>query len=516
VYRDTIPISAMNVVSGTVVKKEKEDKQAGNNGDYAINLTLNNEKNTILLRFPSVTDANNRLLYNLIDTGKQYRFYINPNYFVLDGVNYGLEKIDYNNTEVYKKPHSSPFLYVVYILACLPLLFAWYNLNKKKKEPTHDIDKGAFILYKWFSKRIKLIISDNGIGGETNLLDKETLKFIRNKYENYWGGTPPIEIDNKQVFIKWGEIAAYQFAMKIPTESFYTTLLYYIDLDLKKEAQTIKIYLPDGNKNFNLIRNAFDKYASNYPILNKGFELKEAIEPNEITKPFATNTPSTNQYASGKDTNIGTAINESTSSNGVNNTFDSLEGDFIAKYGAKATAITSKPPIEQLGCFIAIPILFLMILINSIYYMITSYIDDWLSSIGFGKYSPIITPGIIIFLIIIVIAIGFYIKHLLDNIKEIFLTINKESISLGTQTYYWKDISSYYFSITIILVSQGSRSKSNREEAKTTLVIYSKDGSQLTKIKIEDSWDKTVTEIHNAIINATAGLEIEDGGFIKE
>ncbi len=509
----------MHVVFGTLVKKEKEYKQEGNNKE-CISLTLKDEKKTLVLRFPSDSDAKNRLLYNLIDTGKLYQFYINPNYFELDGVNYGLEKIDYNNTEVYKKPHSSPFFYLAFILACLPLMSAWYNLNKKKKEPTHDIDKGAFVLYKWFSKRIKLIISDNGIGGETNLLDKQTLKFIRDKYENYLGGIPPIEIDNKQIFIKWGEIAGYQFVMRKPTESFYTTLLYYIDLELKKEAQTIKIYLPDGNKNFNLIRNAFDKYASNYPILNKGFELKEAIEPNQVTNLFATNTPNTNQYASGKDTNIGTAINESTATNGVNNTIDSLECDFVAKYGAKATEITSKPPIEQLGCFIAIPILFLMILINSIYYMITSYIDDWLSSIGFGKYSPIITPGIIIFLIIIVIAIGFYIKHLLDNIKEIFLTINKESISLGTQTYYWKDISSYYFSITIVLENRGTDHKGNsmgtREIAKTTLVIYSKDGSLLTKIKIEDSWDKTVTEIHNAIIHATAGLEIEDGGFIKE
>ena len=99
------------------------------------------------------------------------------------------------------------------------------------------------------------------------------------------------------------------------------------------------------------------------------------------------------------------------------------------------------------------------------------------------------------------------------------LTINKESISLGTQTYYWKDISSFYFSITIFLENQGTdrgHDRGTREIAKTTLVIYSKDASLLTKIKIEDSWDKTVTEIHNAIIHATAGLEIEDGGLIKE
>jgi hypothetical protein len=110
---------------------------------YHLEFKLENRPVKIAVSYDSKNKAYSDSTLYLVDIGKTYKFYLDKTFPTSNGLNCGIDKIEYNNVEVFSKSHKLE-LYggIFFILLSLGLGFVsikfgkWKNINTIKYDKT--------------------------------------------------------------------------------------------------------------------------------------------------------------------------------------------------------------------------------------------------------------------------------------------------------------------------------------------------------------------------------------------
>ncbi len=103
VYRATLKTTDLTVINDKVIKKKiSYFKSAKSGRHYFLAFKLANRQEEIAINLGTRSQAGKDSAFYLIDTGKTYKFYLDPTVPTQNGVNWGIDKIDYNSNEIYK------------------------------------------------------------------------------------------------------------------------------------------------------------------------------------------------------------------------------------------------------------------------------------------------------------------------------------------------------------------------------------------------------------------------------
>lgn len=103
IHRETIKKSDMAVLTGKVLSKNIISIYSFKGGrHYFLIFEIENQQNKIAINYPTESQAKNDSAYNLVDTGRTYKFYLDPSYPTKDSFNCGIDVIDYEGVEIYR------------------------------------------------------------------------------------------------------------------------------------------------------------------------------------------------------------------------------------------------------------------------------------------------------------------------------------------------------------------------------------------------------------------------------
>ncbi len=138
INRATINKSELAVIEGKVVEKKISRSKSLKYRSYHLEFQLANRQTKIGIAFTSKKQAYTDSTYYLIDTGKTYKFYLDKTFPTSDGLNNGIDKIEFNNVEVFNKSHKFE-LYggVFFILLSIGLGFVSIKFGKWKDINSH-------------------------------------------------------------------------------------------------------------------------------------------------------------------------------------------------------------------------------------------------------------------------------------------------------------------------------------------------------------------------------------------
>ena len=136
IYRDTLSYSHMNIVEGEVLDKKITSASSRHGRTYGLAFTvISNQKiSRFAIKLGTKSEADKDSAIYLIDTGKIYRFYIDPTIPVSNGINWGVRKIDYKGIEICNRKPDPLNLYGGITITILCTLGLIAILKYKKKE----------------------------------------------------------------------------------------------------------------------------------------------------------------------------------------------------------------------------------------------------------------------------------------------------------------------------------------------------------------------------------------------
>jgi hypothetical protein len=133
VYRATLKTKALTVLVGKVVnKKILYFKGVKSGRHYCLAFELANKQDKIAINLGTKGQAEKDSAIFLIDTGKEYEFDLDPTVPTDNGINWGIDKVDYNNKEVYKKSNKLN-LYLGIFISLISLTGIFMILKIKKE-----------------------------------------------------------------------------------------------------------------------------------------------------------------------------------------------------------------------------------------------------------------------------------------------------------------------------------------------------------------------------------------------
>lgn len=109
-YRSSISWSDMTILNGKVINKRisKETSLQGNT-HYSLVFTIENGKRPISLFLGSTKSSKKNKIVRLIDTGKFYKFYLDPTIISLNGIQSGIRRIDDNGKLIFIESNNFNF-----------------------------------------------------------------------------------------------------------------------------------------------------------------------------------------------------------------------------------------------------------------------------------------------------------------------------------------------------------------------------------------------------------------------
>jgi hypothetical protein len=133
VYRATLTTKNMTVVVDKVINKKILYFTSVKGGrHYCLAFKLANKQNKIAINLGTKSQADNDSAFYFIDTGKVYKFYLDPTVPTDNGINWGIHQIDFDNKEVYKKPTKLD-LFLGILISLISLTGIILILKSKKK-----------------------------------------------------------------------------------------------------------------------------------------------------------------------------------------------------------------------------------------------------------------------------------------------------------------------------------------------------------------------------------------------
>ena len=103
IYRATLKTSDLTIIVDKVIDKKIFYFTSLKSGrHYCLAFELANRQNKIAINLGTKSEAGKDSAFFLIDTGKTYKFYMDPTVPTTDRGNWGIKRIDYNDTEIYE------------------------------------------------------------------------------------------------------------------------------------------------------------------------------------------------------------------------------------------------------------------------------------------------------------------------------------------------------------------------------------------------------------------------------
>ena len=133
IYRATLKTSQLTMITGKVISKKINYERGARGGlDYYLAFQLADWRDKIAINLGTKSQAEEDPAFHLIDTGKVYTFFMDPTVPTINGENWGIDKIDYNNIEIYKTSNNLN-LYGGTFLSILSLVLIILMLKHKEK-----------------------------------------------------------------------------------------------------------------------------------------------------------------------------------------------------------------------------------------------------------------------------------------------------------------------------------------------------------------------------------------------
>jgi hypothetical protein len=144
ISRANVKKSNLAIIEGKVIDKKIAFSTSLKGGrSYQLEFQLQNTPERIAISFPSKNQAYADSTINLIDTGKTYKFYLDKTFPTSNGLNCGIDKIEFNNVEIFSKSHKlEMYGGIFFILLSIGFGFVsikfgkWKNLNTIKNQQT--------------------------------------------------------------------------------------------------------------------------------------------------------------------------------------------------------------------------------------------------------------------------------------------------------------------------------------------------------------------------------------------
>jgi hypothetical protein len=134
IYRATLRASDLNIINGKVIDKKIEYFTSFRSGrHYCLTFQLANRQDKIAINLGTKSQAEKDSAFYLIDTGKTYKFYLDPTVPTKNSENWGIDRIDYNGIQVYKTSNKLN-LYGGTFISVLSLVGIFILFKHKRKE----------------------------------------------------------------------------------------------------------------------------------------------------------------------------------------------------------------------------------------------------------------------------------------------------------------------------------------------------------------------------------------------
>lgn len=133
IYRATLKAPDMTTIIGKVTEKNILYFTSKTGRTYCLAFKLNNRKDKIAINLGTESQAQKDSTFYLIDTGKTYKFYLDPTVLTDDGTNWGITQIDYNGYRIYKTSNKLN-LYGGLFTGLISLIVFIIIIKFKKKE----------------------------------------------------------------------------------------------------------------------------------------------------------------------------------------------------------------------------------------------------------------------------------------------------------------------------------------------------------------------------------------------
>ena len=133
VTRATTNKSKLSVIEGKVIDMKISESKSLKFHSYHLEFQLADRQTKIGIAFTSKRQAYTDSTYYRIDTGKTYKFYLDKTFPTSDGLNNGIDKIEFNNVVIFNNSHKFE-LYggLFFILLSIGLAFVSIKFGKWK------------------------------------------------------------------------------------------------------------------------------------------------------------------------------------------------------------------------------------------------------------------------------------------------------------------------------------------------------------------------------------------------
>ena len=138
IYRATLKTSDLTGFTGKVLTKQITYSTSIKSGrHYSLKFQLENRQDLIAINLGTESQAEKDSAIYLIDTGKTYKFYLDPTVPMSNGVICGIKQVDLNNVRIYKTSNSldlygGTFISLLSFVGLLIIIF-----YKKKNSRQH-------------------------------------------------------------------------------------------------------------------------------------------------------------------------------------------------------------------------------------------------------------------------------------------------------------------------------------------------------------------------------------------
>lgn len=134
-YRALLTTAHMNIMYGKVINKEISYRTSAKSGNaYCLAFTIENDSRKIAINLGTKSQAKNDSTINLIEIGNIYKFYLDPSVPTRNNVNWGINRIDYNDKQIFKSSIKlNLFFGILFCLMSIGGIIIIYKFNKTRK-----------------------------------------------------------------------------------------------------------------------------------------------------------------------------------------------------------------------------------------------------------------------------------------------------------------------------------------------------------------------------------------------
>jgi hypothetical protein len=134
IYRSLLTTSDWIMIQSKVYRQKIETSSSAKGGiRYALVFDIDKEPNRIGIFLGTSGKSDNNKIFDLVDTAKLYKFYLDPTVIADNGIQLGVRKIEYDGKTIYKESNTFNILggAILTLLGAVGL-FIIYRFKRKQ------------------------------------------------------------------------------------------------------------------------------------------------------------------------------------------------------------------------------------------------------------------------------------------------------------------------------------------------------------------------------------------------